>query len=360
MQSRPSRWDAQEREESLQSSRRSEDEVHDTGRKRIRGDALEEGSSSRGREDLGRERKEAPRQHSSSEKQRMPAGLEPSKETPTAPTHSPTKPRQPYNPLFYGCRSVENYQRLSFIDQGTYGLVFKAKCRETGEVVALKQVKLGQLTSKVGFPVTALRETNILLFLHHPNIVAVKEMVVGSSTDKIFMVMEYCGHDLRACIQQSRQSFSIAEIKQLLIQLCSALEYMHENWIIHRDLKTSNLLYTNGKLSICDFGMARKYSDPILPYTKEVITLWYRPPEILLGAPTYSTPVDIWSAGCIMGELISGKPLFPGEGELDQISKIFTVLGAPSEAIWPGCSSLPHLNKISYRVPSRCESLLCW
>ena len=172
------------------------------------------------------------------------------------------------------------------------------------------------------------------------------------------MVMEYCGQDLRTCIQRSRQSFSIAEIKQLMLQLCSALEYMHDNWVIHRDLKTSNLLYTNGKLSICDFGMARRYSDPIQPYTKEVVTLWYRPPEILLGAPTYSIPVDIWSAGCIFGELISGKPLFQGEGELDQISKIFSVLGAPNEAVWPGCSSLPHFSKVSYRVPSRYDQSL--
>jgi cell division cycle 2-like protein len=175
-----------------------------------------------------------------------------------------------YSPLLYGCRSVENYQRLNFIDQGTYGIVFKAQCRQTGKVVALKQVKMGQLTGKMGFPITALRETNILLFLRHPNIVEVKEMVVGSSIDKIFMVMEYCGKDLRSCIHKSKQSFSTAEIKQLVLQLLSGIAYMHEHWIIHRDLKTSNLLYTNGKLSICDFGMARRYSDPVEPYTREV------------------------------------------------------------------------------------------
>ena len=265
-----------------------------------------------------------------------------------------TATEETYNPLFYGCRSVENYQRLNFIDQGTYGVVFKARCRDTGTIVALKQVKMGNLIGKMGFPVTALREACILLKLRHPNIVFVKEMVVGSSTDKIFMVMEHCGADLRACIQKSKQSFSIAEIKQLMHQLLSGVTYMHESWVIHRDLKTSNLLYTNGKLSICDFGMARKFGDPLLPFTREVVTLWYRPPELLLGAATYSTPLDIWSVGCIFGELVAGKPLFPGEGELDQISRIFSTLGAPNEQIWPGCTSqLPHISKVSYRAPSQ-------
>lgn len=258
-----------------------------------------------------------------------------------------------YNPLFYGCRSVERYQRLNFIDQGTYGVVFKAKCRDTGDIVALKQVKMGQLTSKTGFPITALREANILLHLRHPNIVMVKEMVVGSSIDKIFMVMEHCGSDLKSCIQKSKQSFSLAEVKCLMSQLLSGLAFMHKSGFIHRDLKTSNLLYTNGKLSICDFGMARKYSEPPAAYTREVVTLWYRSPELLLGAGTYGTPLDVWSAGCIFAELVCGKPLFPGEGEVDQISCIFNVLGAPNEDTWPGSSLLPHFSKISYRAPSR-------
>ena len=340
MSSRSSRWDSLEQEESSQTV--SNKEVVP-----LIGDV-------RRREHSGRKRSRERETGSLSPSQSELHGSRRSKSNGDSATGTSRDAlRLNHNPLFHGCRSVENYQRLSFIDQGTYGLVFKARCRDTGDIVALKQVKLGQLTSKVGFPVTALRETNILLFLRHPNIVEVREMVVGSSTDKIFMVMEFCGQDLRTCIQRSRQSFSIAEIKQLMLQLCNALEYMHDKWIIHRDLKTSNLLYTNGKLSICDFGMARRYSDPIQPYTKEVVTLWYRSPEILLGAPTYSTPVDIWSAGCILGELISGKPLFQGEGELDQISKIFSVLGAPNEAVWPGCSNLPHFSKVSYRVPSR-------
>jgi cell division cycle 2-like protein len=124
----------------------------------------------------------------------------------------PTRTRRIHNPLFHGCRSVDVYRRLNFIDQGTYGMVFKAKCIETGEVVALKQVKLDKTANKVGFPITALRETNILLALQHPNIVRVKEMVVGSSIDKVYMVMEYLENDLKACMEKSKSPFSISEV----------------------------------------------------------------------------------------------------------------------------------------------------
>eukprot|EP00598_Pedospumella_elongata_P006572 CAMPEP_0184974362 /NCGR_PEP_ID=MMETSP1098-20130426/5885_1 /TAXON_ID=89044 /ORGANISM="Spumella elongata, Strain CCAP 955/1" /LENGTH=415 /DNA_ID=CAMNT_0027496943 /DNA_START=6 /DNA_END=1250 /DNA_ORIENTATION=- len=259
-----------------------------------------------------------------------------------------------HNSIFDGCRSVDCYQRINFIDQGTYGMVFKAKCRETGELFALKQIKFGPETSKVGFPITALREINILLALQHPNIVRVKEMVVGSSIDKIYMVMEYCENDLKKCMQMSKQSFSTAEVKQLMVQLLLAIDHMHQKWYIHRDLKTSNLLYSNkGFLAVCDFGLARKYGSPLAPYTFEVITLWYRPPELLLGQRTYSTAVDMWSVGCIFAEMLTGEPLFPGEGEADQIMKIFKILGAPNEDRWPGFSQLPNVSKISWRVPMK-------
>jgi len=117
-----------------------------------------------------------------------------------------------HNPIFDGCRSVECYQRLNFIDQGTYGMVFRARCKNTNEIYALKQVKLGAEANKVGFPVTALREINILLALQHPNIVRVREMVVGSSIDKVYMVMEYCENDLKTCMKLSKQPFSTAEV----------------------------------------------------------------------------------------------------------------------------------------------------
>lgn len=258
-----------------------------------------------------------------------------------------------YNPLFYGCRSIEVYEPVGRIDEGTYGVVFKARCTITGEIVAVKQVKFGSSAPREGFPMTALREANILLSLRHPNILRVKEMVVGSSFEKLYMVMEYMDMDLKAVMQ--RRKFSLSETKRLMLQLLSAMEYMHRCWYLHRDLKTSNLLYNKrGKLAVCDFGLARKYGSPIAPYTQLVVTLWYRAPELLLGATEYSTPIDIWSVGCIMAELLlGGEPLVPGQGEVDQINKIFSLIGSPTEEKWPGCSTLPHIKQgSSWRWPA--------
>jgi len=262
------------------------------------------------------------------------------------------KPRpDDYNPLLYGCRSVEHYERLCRIDEGTYGVVFCARNKRTKEIVALKQVKMSRDAAKEGFPITALRETNVLLSLKHPNIVEVKEMVVGSSMDKVYMVMEYMDHDLKAVMDQMKQPFTLAEVKCLFLQILKGVEYMHRCWYIHRDLKTSNLLYSNsGKLTICDFGLARKYESPIRAYTHMVVTLWYRPPELLLGAKKYSTAVDMWGVGCIFAELITRKPLFPGKGEVDQLTKIFEVLGAPNDQRWPGYGELPGAKKLKFKL----------
>ena len=265
-----------------------------------------------------------------------------------------------YNPLFYGCRSVDEYIRLNFIDQGTYGLVFKARCRATGRIYALKQVKIGRESAKVGFPVTALRETNILLALRHPNVVRVREMVVGTNIDKVYMVMDYGGYDLKICMDMAKKPFSAAEVKQLMVQFLSGVDHMHQNWYVHRDLKTSNLLYQNGTLRICDFGLARKYGSPIAPYTYEVVTLWYRAPELLFGSRIYSTPLDMWSLGCIFVEMLTSQPLFPGEGELDQIAKVLKMLGIPTEEMWPGVTTLPNAAKINWKqYSSRYVDFVC-
>ena len=145
-----------------------------------------------------------------------------------------------YNPLVHGCRSVENYERLNRIDEGTYGVVFRARCKLSGAIVALKQVKMSRDAAKEGFPITALRETNVLLSLNHVNIVSVREMVVGSQMDKVYMVMEFFDYDLKAVMTMIEHPFSQAEVKCLLLQLLRAIEYMHRRWYIHRDLKTSN------------------------------------------------------------------------------------------------------------------------
>ncbi|CAF2145133.1 unnamed protein product [Brassica rapa] len=258
----------------------------------------------------------------------------------------PASPAQGVMNMLLGSRSVNGFQKLNKINEGTYGIVYRARDEKTKEIVALKKIKMKEdkYEEEYGFPLTSLREINILLSCNHPSIVNVKEVVVGGKNDSdVYMVMEHLEHDLKGLMERKKQPFSTSEVKCLMLQLLEGVHYLHTNWIIHRDLKPSNLLMNNsGELKICDFGMARQYGSPIKPYTQMVITQWYRPPELLLGAKQYSTAVDMWSIGCIMAELLSQKPLFPGKTELDQLQKIFAVLGTPNESIWPGFSSLPN------------------
>ncbi|CAL9108150.1 unnamed protein product [Musa textilis] len=254
----------------------------------------------------------------------------------------PAKPPQRCINMLQGCRSVDEFERLNKIDEGTYGVVYRAKDKKSREIVALKKVKMEK--EREGFPLTSLREINILLSFHHPSIVDVKEVVTGSSLDSIFMVMEYMEHDLKGLMETMKQPFSQSEVKCLMLQLFSGVKYLHDNWVLHRDLKTSNLLLNNrGELKICDFGLSRQYGSPLKPYTHLVVTLWYRAPELLLGAKEYTTSIDMWSLGCIMAELLAKEPLFSGKTEFDQLDKIFRTLGTPNENIWPGFAKLPGL-----------------
>jgi cell division cycle 2-like len=252
------------------------------------------------------------------------------------------------------CRSVECYERLNFIDEGTYGRVFRARDIASGDVYALKQVKIAG--EREGFPITALREVSLLLATRHPNIVHVREVVVGSTLDKIYMVMEYAEHDLRSILERMRHPYSQSEVKSIMHQVLDGISHLHASWIIHRDLKTSNLLLTNGGVvKVCDFGLARRYGDPSGPLTPHVTTLWYRAPEILLGDTKYTTAVDMWAVGCIFAELILRDALFAGRGELDQLSVICGVLGAPSEGVWPGYNALPNARRVALQGPPRSE-----
>merc|ERR1711993_137567 len=157
----------------------------------------------------------------------------------------------------------------------------------------------------------------------HKNVVHVREIVVGSNMDKIFIVMDFVEHDMKSLMETMRQKnqvFLAGEVKCLMIQLLSAIHHLHDNWILHRDLKSSNLLLShNGILKVGDFGLAREYGSPLLAYTAIVVTLWYRAPELLLGLKNYSTHIDVWSCGCIFGELLLMNPLFPGESEVNEL-----------------------------------------
>jgi len=249
----------------------------------------------------------------------------------------------PYLPSVHGCRSVSEFACKNRIEEGTYGVVYRAEDKKTKEIVALKKLKMEK--EKEGFPITSLREINTLLISQHVNVVTVREIVVGSNMDQIYIVMDFVEHDLKSLMETMRkknQVFLPGEVKCLMIQLLRAIHHLHDNWILHRDLKSSNLLLGhNGILKVGDFGLAREYGSPLKAYTSIVVTLWYRAPELLLGLKNYSTHIDVWSIGCIFGELLQMEPLFPGKSETDELNKIFKLLGTPSEKNWSGFNNLP-------------------
>lgn len=245
----------------------------------------------------------------------------------------------------FGCRSVNCFVKLNCIGEGTYGTVYRARDKETGQIRALKKLRMKK--EKGGFPLTSIREIKILKSINHPNIVNLLEIVVGRKPHSIFLVFEYCEHDLAGLLDRIARSFTEAEIKTIMLQLLQGTEYLHSNFIIHRDLKLSNLLMNNkGVLKMADFGLARLFSNPLKQYTPKVVTLWYRCPELLLGAKSYHTACDMWAVGCIFGELLKHRPLLPGKTELNQLELIFKLLGTPNEKIWPGFSKLSKADTI--------------
>eukprot|EP00927_Polykrikos_kofoidii_P079556 TRINITY_DN76337_c0_g1_i1.p1 TRINITY_DN76337_c0_g1~~TRINITY_DN76337_c0_g1_i1.p1 ORF type:complete len:394 (-),score=48.09 TRINITY_DN76337_c0_g1_i1:181-1362(-) len=238
------------------------------------------------------------------------------------------------------CRSVEIFEKLNRLGEGTYGTVYRARDKESNTVVALKKVRIH--SEKDGFPRSSLREIRILRRLKHPNIVELKEVVCGAKLGSVFLVFEYCEHDVGALLDLMERPFGQAEVKCLVLQLLQAVEHLHKRFIIHRDIKLSNLLLNNkGVLKLADFGLAREFEDPAQPCTTKVVTLWYRSPELLLGAKLYTTAVDIWSIGCNFGELIAKRPLLPGKAEEHQLHLVCELLGTPSPKIWPGLNDLP-------------------
>lgn len=234
------------------------------------------------------------------------------------------------------------YKRTETLGEGTYGVVFKARNIETGQIVALKKIKL-ELEDE-GVPSTALREISVLKTLNHPNVVKLLDVEHGEK--RLYLAFEYVEQDLKKFMDMHRKkTFKTRFIQKVAYQLLAGIDYCHSHGVIHRDLKPGNILIDNrGNLKIADFGLARAFAIPIKAYTHEVITLWYRAPEILMGDKYYSLGVDIWSIGCIFTELARKRPLWPGDSEIDMLYKIFRLCGTPTEAEWPGISRLPDYN----------------
>jgi len=237
-------------------------------------------------------------------------------------------------------RFDDQYEKIErpLLGEGTYGKVYKARAKRTDATVAMKVMKLENQDE--GVPSTAIREIALLRQLNHANVVKLQE--VFCRPGKLVLVFEFLENDLKKHLKSVDGRLTPSAIKHFLHQLFSGVEYCHSRRVIHRDLKPQNLLVDKDlRLKIADFGLARAFAIPVPKCTHEVVTVWYRPPEILLGSVMYSIPVDIWSCGCIHGEMATGAPLFPGDSEIDTIFKIFQKLGTPSEAVWPGLSDLP-------------------
>ncbi|XP_047218575.1 cyclin-dependent kinase 17-like isoform X1 [Girardinichthys multiradiatus] len=234
-----------------------------------------------------------------------------------------------------GFGKLETYIKLDKLGEGTYATVFKGRSKLTDNLVALKEIRLEH---EEGAPCTAIREVSLLKDLKHANIVTLHDII---HTDKcLTLVFEYLEKDLKQYMDDCGSIMSIHNVKIFLFQLLRGLAYCHRRKVLHRDLKPQNLLINEkGELKLADFGLARAKSVPTKTYSNEVVTLWYRPPDVLLGSTEYSTPIDMWGVGCIFYEMITGRPLFPGSTVEDELHLIFRILGTPTEETWPGITT---------------------
>ncbi|KAF2834097.1 Pkinase-domain-containing protein [Patellaria atrata CBS 101060] len=232
----------------------------------------------------------------------------------------------------------KRFEQLEKLGEGTYATVFKGR-RKDGVIVALKEI---HLDSEEGTPSTAIREISLMKELEHDNIVKLYDVI--HEHNKLLIVFEYMDKDLKKYMDSrgDRGQLDPVTIKSFVYQLLKGIAHCHNKRVLHRDLKPQNLLINNkGELKLGDFGLARAFGIPVNTFSNEVVTLWYRAPDVLLGSRTYNTSIDIWSAGCIMAEMYSGRPLFPGTTNEDQLQKIFRLMGTPSERTWPNISQFP-------------------
>lgn len=242
---------------------------------------------------------------------------------------------------------AKRYEKIKFIGEGQFATVYRARDKETDCEVAIKKIKIGNIQeAQDGVNRTALREIKLLQELHHDNVIALLDVYgKDSSISLVFEIMET---DLEQILHERKIWLSFPHIKSYILMTLKGLEYLHKNFILHRDLKPNNLLLDkNNILKIADFGLARTFGSPSRIYSHQVVTRWYRAPELLYGARMYGTGIDIWAVGCILAELFKREPLFPGDSDLDTLDRIITVLGTPSEENWHGVTELPDFVKFN-------------
>eukprot|EP00794_Sanderia_malayensis_P012793 gene12793-14105_t len=243
----------------------------------------------------------------------------------------------------YKMSTLSDYEKLEKIGEGTYGVVYKARRRHDDKMVALKKIRLD--SEDDGVPSTAIREISLLKEMKaHPCIV--KLLTVLHEDSRLYLVFEYLMMDLKKYFDTVKGPLDKMLVKSYLYQLCSGIEYCHKHRIVHRDLKPQNLLIDeNGLIKIADFGLGRAVGIPLRAYTHEVVTLWYRCPEVLLGCKRYAAGIDTWSIGTIFAEMVNKKPIFQGDSEIDELFKIFQILGTPTNDDWEGVEQLQAYKK---------------
>ncbi|KAI9145531.1 protein kinase [Paraphysoderma sedebokerense] len=257
---------------------------------------------------------------------------------------------------------MDRYLKKEKLGEGTYATVYKGINRMSNETVALKEI---HLDAEEGAPSTAIREISLMKELRHINIVRLYDVI--HTENKLMLVFEFMDQDLKKYmdVHGNRGALDPMTIKSFMFQLLRGIAFCHENRVLHRDLKPQNLLINSrGELKLADFGLARAFGIPVNTFSNEVVTLWYRAPDVLLGSRNYSTSIDIWSTGCIMAEMYTGRPLFPGKSNEDQLNRIAMVMGTPTEATWPGVSKLSEYKNffgkpnVTFYQPQNLEAIL--
>jgi serine/threonine protein kinase len=240
----------------------------------------------------------------------------------------------------YKLRDISEMDKMAVVGKGTFGEVWRAMDVQSKREVAVKLIKAEN--EKEGFPITALREARLLKELRHPNIVDFIDVIFGKDegvAGTVYVVLEYMQHDLAGLLLSPDANLTWAHKKCFMLQLLRGVEFMHRNHILHRDLKCANLLISSQcQLKIADWGLARRVESTSKPgaHTPCVVTLWYRAPELLLQSPSYGTPIDMWSVGCIFGDMLCNRPILPGNTDSDQLQRIFRLCGTPDTDSWPG------------------------